>query len=264
MRIVLYGGFGNQLFQLNFANYLRKKAGVSQVVVNQALNKIKAQLNSGDLVLEGSGNGSHRLKSLFVYCVYRFMFKFPKIPILKPQTDLTFVDNSHKECTMIGYWQNTVYCDKEFSRSCLNFELPEVRENVIAIHVRGGDYLTKKNKKLYANLDSEFYERALRAISSLLLEDYKVEVVTNDIEYAIEVIDPIFRYKKNKIDYINKSLEEDFKLLASAEFLLSSNSTFCWWAGFLGHAQHIVQPAEWSKFSKRRKFSYVHKRAIAI
>lgn len=264
MKIVLYGGFGNQLFQLNFANYLRKKAGASQVMVSQKLDTIKAQLNSNDLVLEENRDGSHRLKYLLIYCFYRFMFKFPSTPIFKTQTDSNYVKNSLKEGTMIGYWQNSVYCDKEFSRSCINFQLPKARKNVVAIHVRGGDYLTDRNKGLYTTLRTEYYERALCEISPLLSKDYKVEVISNDTEYAMEIIDPIFRNKENEIDYINKSLEEDFKLLASAEFLLSSNSTFCWWAGFLGHGKHIVQPAEWSKFSKKRKFNYIHKKAIEI
>lgn len=105
-------------------------------------------------------------------------------------------------------------------------DLPKIEENSICIHVRAGDYGTKQ----FPRLPIEYYERAL----SKLPKDYEVYVFSDDIGYAARLLDNESSaqnyYYSTQYDHI-----KDFYLMQQCKHFIIANSTYSWWAAWLGN-----------------------------
>lgn len=97
------------------------------------------------------------------------------------------------------------------------FECGESEERPeLAIHYRRGDYLISNQQ-----VEDDYYEKARQTFvgyeaTNIGLSDVREHLIGNDIA--------------------------DFKKMKSARNLIMSNSTFSWWAAFLGHHDRVVMP----------------------
>lgn len=110
--------------------------------------------------------------------------------------------------------------------------LPKIEENSIAIHVRAGDFGTKQ----FPRMTKEYYERAL----DRLPKDCTIYVFSDEIGEAAGVLaDGINEdgfYYSTQYDYI-----KDFYLMQKCKHFIIANSTFSWWAAWLGkHPDKII------------------------
>ena len=109
--------------------------------------------------------------------------------------------------------------------------------NPPVFHVRGGDYQNQGWQ-----IDAEYYRRAAEICLNPL-------IVTDDIPYSRELLKGI-KYT----DII--STDTDFSTLCHSKILVCSNSTYCWWAAFLGNHEQVYSPDGWQKSGRSTPFSW--------
>jgi hypothetical protein len=123
----------------------------------------------------------------------------------------------------------------------------EIDENLILIHIRGGDYLEKTNADLGV-LSSEYFEVAVRKLMNYT-EKSRIWVITNDRKHAEKVLASTSFEVNLILDESSKLTEiEILKLMSCASRIVISNSTFSWWGGYLASCResvHIVAPKPW-------------------
>lgn len=107
--------------------------------------------------------------------------------------------------------------------------LPEIPENSVAVHFRGGDFGSKQ----FPRLEFEYYERAL--LNLACRGHFKFYIFTDDIKAAKKIFDSGFNYIETN-NYIH-----DFYLMQKCKHFIIANSTYSWWAAYLGkHKDKIV------------------------
>jgi hypothetical protein len=99
-------------------------------------------------------------------------------------------------------------------------------KDCIVIH-----YRNYQNPWMYA-LNEDYYKLALKK-----LPEKKIIVITDNIAAAYKTI-------RLKGDYISNTSIIDFYLLAHADYMIASNSTYSWWGAWLSKAQTVV-PSRW-------------------
>lgn len=103
-------------------------------------------------------------------------------------------------------------------------------KDAIIVHYRA--YYADLYDTMFARLDRSYYWEAIRQFP-----DRRVVVVTDNIEKAKACI-------KRNYEYVSSSALNDFYILANADYLIMSNSTFGWWGSWLSGAK-TVAPSKW-------------------
>jgi hypothetical protein len=119
----------------------------------------------------------------------------------------------------------------------------------IAVHVRLGDYLANtKNRHIYGSMGLNFYHDSIKFLVNKT-GIRSVCVVSDDPSRAYAMIATAVRaIPKLEVSKSDGSVLEDFRTLASSRAVVISNSTFAWWAAWLGNARfetHVVLPRPW-------------------
>ena len=136
-------------------------------------------------------------------------------------------DNSR----IFGWMQTEKYfshCEDLVRHYCQMKEVIKPIKDTIFIHYRA--YIGVDN--IFVKLDREYYLNALK-----LLPEKRVIVMTDDIKKAKSVIGDGF-------EYISNTPIEDFYLLANADYVVMSNSSFSWWGAWLSKATTVC-PKRW-------------------
>ena len=199
--------------------------------------------------------GTHREYSLGEYAILRFV----------EPTDLLVYENGHPfditklnpvdGSTMVGYWQTSRYFKglEDKIRSDFNFHwmtqpisdiahepFHKIRLTTsVAIHVRRQDYVGLQN--FHGMPGMAYYNRAIQYIRDNVLYP-EFFVFSDDRDWCRENFPSDFHV----IDETNKY--EDLRLMANCKHAILANSSFSWWAAFLGDAQpdrHIICPKKW-------------------
>lgn len=127
------------------------------------------------------------------------------------------------------------------------------KNKTLVIHYRIGDFKIfggPETGGVNLCLPDVYYKNALKLIENK--EDYKVIIVTDDIEGAKDKLPEI----KNKT-IISDSEINDFQLLMNADVLIISNSTFAWWGAYLNTKNaKIYAPEYWLGFKIKKEFPF--------
>ncbi len=260
MKIVrINGGFGNALFQIALALYLKEKH--PQIVKLDMLGldseykkKIECFLSFLDIKLSLC-TYNERLKRSGILSRGQ-----PKQKEMRVLTEL-FKRRIYSEKIWgdippltaeyySGYFQNNYFVEKyrglftialERMASKYGFNSKEPG-NMSFIHIRGGDYLTPTALAVHGQLDSNYYDLAISKIGG------KFDVFTNDQEWAL-------RRLKNKCSLKIVTYEQRMEYPDIQELYMMSrynsgviaNSTFSLWAANLGNIENkrIVYPSKW-------------------
>ena len=141
----------------------------------------------------------------------------------------------------MGFWQTPRYFDeyydelkREFTRKdnlsteAINYQT-RIREGIsVALHIRRTDYVRREGN---ATLKFDFYEEALRRIQSQL-GDFQLFVFTDDKKFVKEN----FRLREYVLVDGVCDLDE-FELMRQCDHHIIANSTFSWWAAYLGESK---------------------------
>ena len=255
--VIIRGGLGNQLFCLFYAFKISRKL------------KIKVSLNLLNYVFTKRKDRVFLLNYLFPFILDEFEINtritifncllfyysklFEKLFVRSisgriPGDNPFYINYWPNKYLHSGYFQKID--DSELDSKCLklfkNKFAPFIIEktyNYLAIHIRRGDYLTKKHSM--HGLISEEY---LFEESKKQLANYKFDGITifTDSPDLIDI--DIFKYlHKNTVIDKGGDPMDVFRRMANHKGLIASNSSFSLWAGILGDIDYFVLPYYWMK-----------------
>jgi len=277
LKIDLVGGVGNQLFSYCAGNYLalQKNLEVQVRLMKPSFGDFSHSSCINDFNIHPKVLELSTAKSVLLRLGIKIRAFFSNnLPTLKSILNsniyvskvVGFDENliSTDAKVIRGYFQTYLYIDAILEQNPnflqLKLESPsdwfkELNSQIssistIGIHVRGGDYLRKTNSNI-GNLSSAYYKRAITMISEHTdLTSFRVFVFTDDIEHAKSLMGGI--KGKLNLEYIvppkNSKSVESLILMSNMNIRIISNSTFAWWAGYIGTKEgFVISPSKWFK-----------------
>lgn len=123
------------------------------------------------------------------------------------------------------------------------------KNDKVAIHIRRGDYL--KVQHFHVNLweTTDYYQKAL----ALFPEDKFIvfcrdnqgwEQDKEDREWCRQHLTPMLGDRFELPDKYNTETD-DMNLMASCKSIIMANSSFSWWAAYLGEHEKVICPKQW-------------------
>lgn len=294
----LWGGLGNQMFQYACGYAVAKRNNdklyldtrfysESYLKKNPHFSKQKLNLMEFPITYRHSvnNNGEYKLInclqnrtiSRLIRIPSKFMVKADDKLLYLKETRLSYLpyltNKEWKNIYLDGYWQTEKYFQRnredlkqEFyfwndSISTYVNKLGILNENSVAIHMRMGDYSSKKKKTVRYNyiINDNYYIDAIDEIRRRK-KHLKFYVFSNNIELARRLLG-----ESTEFVYINEDRElsdiEEFEVMKSCSNHIISNSTFSWWAAWLADNTEGIKivpdiffgnrdiiPDEWIKF----------------
>ena len=240
--VQIMGGLGNQLFQRNFADYLKQRFPLAEIRFN--LSYFKKDARHGGYLLEKVPYKYTKLSSRGMTLITDDNF-FEEILSVSDNDDVYFR----------GYWQNPAFFVKKLSYTDLfsdvtDFENLKIASEIdtsesVSVHVRCGDY---NNHFLFGNISTKaYYNNAINIVAEKL-QNPVFFVFSNDLEWAKNNLR--FGDKTVKFIDINNSKNgsiKDLYLMSLCKHNIISNSSFSWWAQQLNknEKKQIYLPPYW-------------------
>lgn len=267
----LAGGLGNQLFQFNAAVRLAQCQGLpfSNICIDtRFLDSYEAKHKYEITFISDLFSGVQVGLQLPIVASLASRFRLAKVFEKKLGSfDLiSSVAHLNAACAtrttahtyiLDGYFQHTDVLFAEEDRSQIRtallsanrFLIDQVKTGLpsIGVHIRRGDYVTSKSAaKVFRSIPMEYYDIALQQ----LRRDHQVLVFSDDRELSTA-----YAAKVNGIDVrqLKISLREEFSLLMACNDHIIANSTFSWWAAYLGHIPggRVIAPKNWYRDQHR-------------
>lgn len=270
--VKLWGGLGNQLFQYCFGYALSKKYNDSLFFDIEFYNKQPKNVGkrSVQLVNYFSVSNFHTIErpkqvSFFENkFVNRIIRVFPGFRFKLPNNYFFVKERTHRFMKKIpyrpnkinyydGYWQSLKYFEdylpdvlKEvafkpsLARYLTNLKWPMSFDNSVAIHIRRGDFVMKKNLPKGYSLKklNNYYLKAISYIRNTISNPV-FYVFSDDINWCKEFLSCL----PNAI-FINSSGEypvlEDFYGIMQCKNGIASASTFSWWSNFMARNDNRI------------------------
>jgi hypothetical protein len=244
------GRLGNQLFEYATCRSIAEKNNYNfYFIIHPFWNQIKRfNLSSGKI----DGNIKYQLNS--DKCT-KYLFDNNKLP--------DYYLNINDNTLLTGYFQRCEFFDFNYKNIKKWFDvnnlidmnhfnnLYEKYKDYCLIHIRGTDFIGGNEVPL------SYYKKSIKHILEID-NNIKFLIVTDDITHSKKLFPDIECISNS--DYLI-----DYKLLQTSKYLISSNSTFSWWAGYLSEkAEKIIYPyggLNYGKdthiFSKCDRFHYI-------
>lgn len=262
--LILRGGLGNQLLQLAYVHHItnlskrKHRLYYSQLlfdglwsIIRQ--NTVRRVLSSVPLAA-GFTQYNPSMKSVFR--------NLPRLTSLRLLTEsgtaldhLAAIDTLRILPIFLGYFHRSE-CFSPFTKSFwlhiyevlrLSHPATPFRTNKIAIHIRLGDYLNKKNSKIYSLISVN--DQVTRCLShpQCDITDAKVDIFTDEPEF---IAHQLYKHYRPFVNIRStKDPIEDLMTLASYQQIWASNSTFSLCAGrissLIHNKQTLVLPPRW-------------------
>lgn len=131
------------------------------------------------------------------------------------------------------------------------YELIKQSRGSVALHIRRGDYVTNKNAaEHHGVIGLSYYVNALSYLENVS-EFFDVFVFSDDPEWARKNIKNsrnLFFCDEGNCRYSKKYSTIDMYLMSQCDHFIIANSTYSWWAAWLGNypSKHVVAPARWN------------------
>ena len=259
--VYLKGGFGNQLFQLSFANYLRSN-GVN-VKINLEFFRNLGDNTPRELILPLSffDFKSQNYFSKKIFDVNIFLANsslvnklqldsiFENFRFTKDDEGLNKI--SSKTGYFDGYWKSMKYID--FSSEFI-FDSISKNENInkgliesselAMVHVRRGDFVDNG-----WDLDINYYEKSLNGLDKKI----KFDIFTDDPKWVkskkiFKNAENIYS-KNNQLDNEKIDTILTFSEMLKYKHFIVGNSSFAFWAAYLKSDinSYVTVPDPWFK-----------------
>ena len=264
MLVIIRGGLGNQMFQAAFAAALEHRFGVVAKYIDftpYARYKKNWELSCFGIKPKPVG----LVMKAYIGFIYAFFRKihYPYVKqlmrVMDEDSDVYNLQNMDRAPNIVmGYWQNIEYFLEYDSEIKKLFVFPVVpsrwnvfptntsRKSSVAIHVRRGDYVSDPEaSKLHLICDTLWYQDAWKYMRMNVDNCYAI-VFSDDINWARENLS-----LDGEIYYVSNDLLRppwvDMANISSCKHHILSNSSFGWWAAFLGCEANsiVVAPKYW-------------------
>ena len=263
----IIGGLGNQMFQyaagrsLALANGCQLKLDISGYdnyglrAYELEIFNIKAEVASKKQVLRLSG-----MQSRLVHFVRRKLTWEKRTHFIERNFNFNSAFfNMTSPVYLDGYWQSYKYFESYAAqiREELTFVKPIVgrnaelakqisQVNAISIHVRRGDYVSHQaTNKVHGFLGIEYYKEAIRRILNEVSAPYFF-IFSDDLAWAkdnLGLVDNVTFVAHNT----GLNSYEDLRLMSLCQHHVIANSSFSWWAAWLGchPGKKVLYPGKW-------------------
>jgi hypothetical protein len=257
----IFSGLGNQLFQYAAAQGLASKTGRKLLICNSAHPDVKRPYGLDALIPAEQLLSDPRNRRMQWWVESRsasLLRKGAKLLAL-PSRVVCFTDDGtefHSQIesqtgniVLYGYWQNERYFAHiresitDRIQSAFQIEPPVNHGESVCVHVRRGDYL--QNSYL-APAPMAYFEGAMQYLRSTLRAP-KFTLFSDDPEWCRQQFGTF-----DDVDIFSTSGKpqdqmQDFRRMAASAHFIISNSSFSWWAAYLGRNPDkiVVAPAQW-------------------
>ena len=250
---VLKGGLGNQMFQFAAALVYAKETGKQILLPEEEYNYHRKTEPYGNTLFRA-------VKMRLPYPVDQGRMAllqengFVKYPE-EPGYDEWEVFYTSQNIILNGYFQNYTNISRHrkyiqsFFLDALNMVAAEGTPSV-GIHVRRGDYL--RFSDIHFLQGGEYYTKALGHFN----KDSSFKVFSDDIEWCKQ--QPYFA-GLNSVEFIDETDEiKCLKIMIQCKGgFICANSTYSWWAAFLGpyiSGNPVIVPSNWIKDGVKNLF----------
>ena len=235
------GRLGNQMFQYASLRGLAQKHGYEYCLPPREIVATRdPNVSNSDITL---------FECFKIPDASKMISNFPKVMESCFELDQNLWNNCPDNISLYGYFQTERYfkhieedirtaftfADDIKSSTEEAFKLNLGNTEVVAIHVRRGDYLQYPNHPVQ-NL--EYYSEGLSHMPS----DIPVMVFSDGIEWCKE--QDIFKGDRF-IFSENNNTAIDLCLLSLCNYHIISNSSFSWWGSWLAKSKKTVAPSVW-------------------
>jgi hypothetical protein len=265
IRVRLFGGLGNQLFQyfagLDVATKLDSRLELDFRWITSAYSHDKSDIQDFEflkniqmITTQNSGQLNYSFERLKTKLAQKSLFLAKLFNLDVPRNSgFNQIRFRGGNLELRGYYQSYLYFQNlnlSLGRNVwkLNFESTRFREikNILAVepfiamHVRGGDYLRRTS--IYHKLDVRYFDDSLMSLRSEL-GDIRTFVFTDDCEHAREILKEIPGLEF--FDQEGLRASEAMILISMAKGIIISNSTFSYWAAIINSGRFIIAPKYW-------------------
>lgn len=262
IRIVLLGRTGNHMFQYALGRVLSEKHGVPLVLDGSWFNRAGwaevshfLRLPLQAKVVRRCPLGARALRKI----TGKHYWEYRGVPVLRePQSDKCFDSaflDAPADCMLFGYFQSPLYFAEIASalREELNTLLAGVTQDAqmramltdprsCAVHVRRGDFLDNPVFQVcdlgyYLTSMAEMRSRVPGARFFIFSDDpgwCRSEFTGSDVHVV-------------GTETVGKSPLHDLRLMSTASHHIIANSSYSWWAAWLGDkpGQEVIMPDRW-------------------
>ena len=276
IRVSLFGGLGNQMFQYAAGKALAKRHGVELALdlsgfrVDRLrsfmLNTLRVPEAASDLPAVEAG---YFFRARRRQRIERALGRvgLPKLPsfsdgYLEPHFhyDPAFA-NLGARTQLFGYFQSERYFSPIAEEICGYFQpreplgliaaevAREISQSVlpVSVHVRRGDYVQAATAAVHGVLDEEYYRKALVDIERRLGSRPRLFVFSDDLDAATRVLNFV---PQEHVVYVRSDPErpwDDMMLISKCRHHVIANRSFSWWGAWLNRAADkiVVAPRAW-------------------
>lgn len=241
----IYGGLGNQLFQIATAMALAWRFDLEPVFLDKVWVRLGERLEYN--------------KTIFRHLTWKDETEFNKIgfkPFNQPSFSFCEIPRFEESTLINGYFQSwrffedvkerilkdLIYLSDE-DQNLVNQSWSQIQKSgiVIAVHVRRGD--TIQNSHYHTLIPLSYYEKAMNYLKEIYkdkVENFTFCVFSDDLEW----------YKKESLFsdctfWSSGSAYIDLILMSRCSAFILGNSTFSWWAAYLSQSEHVLYPDKW-------------------
>ncbi|RYD37257.1 MAG: alpha-1,2-fucosyltransferase, partial [Verrucomicrobiaceae bacterium] len=253
IRILMLGRLGNNLFQYALGRVLAEKHGTELAMDASWFNEEGwSQVNCLKL-LPGPASGTVKVTRrlslgarALLKATGKHYWEYRGLPVLKEsERDQSFAPRfleAPADCMLFGYFQSPLYFSemenqlrRELSTEGLGLErgresLAErlLQPGSVAVHVRRTDYIGNPNLDLCG---MDYYRTAMQRIRESV-EATRFHVFSDDPAWCRS------RFQESDCEVLDQGPDNmplaDLHLMSSASHHIIANSSFSWWAAWLG------------------------------
>lgn len=250
IRVKINGGLGNQLFQYACGRALAEDLNVKLILdtSDYTKNSLRQPLITNFLISKNVEILASKQKSILLDLKSKFLGGYKKEIGLRFNPIYT---NFSKPVTLRGYFQSEKFFARhaDVIRSELFFDNQKAVKiksswgdgEVAALHIRRGDYVGLGD---YGLCDRDYYLNGISLLRSLV-PNIKFFGFTDDPEWFVGesgLIDQV-----NLVSDRELSDLDEFSLMSSCNHFIIANSSFSWWAAWLGRGleKKVIAPKPW-------------------
>jgi hypothetical protein len=281
IRVSLFGGLGNQMFQYAAGKALAKRHGVElgfdlggfQVDRLRSFLLDRLQVPEAALARDDSLTSAATTDHFFRA---RRRQRVDRLLALVGLSGLRSPPNTYREphfhfdpvfetlgpnTEVFGYFQSERYFDSIADeiwrcfepREPLGMEAQVIADRIaesempVSVHVRRGDYVRAATAAVHGLLEEDYYRKALAQIEECIGASPDLFVFSDDQAAATQILHFV---SPSRITYVRGDPNrpwEDMALIARCRHHVTANSSFSWWGAWLNRSpgKIVIAPRSW-------------------